>query len=320
VSESSNPEFLQTLYSIFYSLQIYPVSLVSPGSAAIQASYLTHAQESSDSNFQLICVEEGQGWHRINGCDLWVESGSLFLIRPDDAYDLSGLDGSKYWNIVFKVDLSSLTTLTHADGKLLQPNEQLLVSLLRIKEVEKRHFKISPSACPHWISRLHQLKFELTYAPVGFTTVAQLLLILLLINTAKLAKPQLNQCSKPYQQLLTSVFCFIQENYSNGISLCDVAKAVERSPTYLTDLMRRETGRTVLGWIIEYRLSEARRLLVTTSESIEKIANLLGYPDTGYFIRQFRKHTGVPPQTWRQEKLNMHMHVSTVGTLDKVGA
>ncbi len=206
---------------------------------------------------------------------------------------------------VLKIDtyLSTTATWTQADVDPNQTEARLLISLLRLQSIESRCFQVSPEAHANWLARLQQLKFELSHAPIGFTTVAQLLLFLLLQDATKLAKPQLNQCSIQSHQLLASVFCFIQENYQKGISLCDVAKTVGRSPTYLTDLMRRETGQTVLSWIIEYRLSEARRLLLSTNESVEQIAKLIGYPDTGYFIRQFRKHSGVPPKTWKQNQL-----------------
>ena len=307
MNEYADLQLFPTLYSVISSLRICPVSLLSPEGINIKASYLTDEQSRSHTHFRLIWVEEGEGWHQINNRELWAVSGSLFLITPDDTHDSSGLDGTKYWNIVFEADLSTTTNWIQAEVSPLKSEERLLISLLRTKEIEERHFQVTPNARPNWIARLQQLKFELSYAPPGFTSLAQLLLILLLWDAVKLAKPQLNQCSTQSHQLLASVFCFIQENYQNGISLCDVAKVVGRSPTYLTDLMRRETGQTVLNWIIEYRLSEARRLLLSTNESVEQIAKLLGYPDTGYFIRQFRKHVGVPPKTWKQSQLSTHI-------------
>ncbi|MBD2435914.1 helix-turn-helix domain-containing protein [Nostoc sp. FACHB-110] len=102
------------------------------------------------------------------------------------------------------------------------------------------------------------------------------------------------------QPLLSRVFRFIEMNYHNSISLREVAEAVSRSPAYLTDLVRRETGKTVLCWIVERRMVEARRLLIETDQSVEQIAEAVGYLDRRHFGRQFLRLHNTTPQTWRR--------------------
>jgi AraC-like DNA-binding protein len=102
------------------------------------------------------------------------------------------------------------------------------------------------------------------------------------------------------QPLLSRVFRFIETNYQRSISLREVAKAVGRSPAYLTDLVKRETGKTVLNWIIERRMAEARRLLLETQQSVEQISEAVGYFDRRHFSRQFLKFHNATPQTWRR--------------------
>jgi AraC-like DNA-binding protein len=106
------------------------------------------------------------------------------------------------------------------------------------------------------------------------------------------------------QPLLSRVFRFIETNYQHSISLREVAEAVGRSPAYLTDLVRRETGKTVLNWIIERRMAEARRLLLETEHSVEKIAEAVGYFDRRHFSRQFLRLHKTTPQTWRRTYQN----------------
>jgi AraC-like DNA-binding protein len=102
------------------------------------------------------------------------------------------------------------------------------------------------------------------------------------------------------QPLLNHVFRFIETNYHNSISLREVAEAVSRSPAYLTDLVRRETGKTVLCWIVERRMVEARRLLLETDQSVEQISEAVGYLDRRHFGRQFLRFHNTTPQTWRK--------------------
>ena len=99
---------------------------------------------------------------------------------------------------------------------------------------------------------------------------------------------------------ITAVFKFIEENYHRPLQLKEVAATLGYSPAYLTDLVRRKTGRTVKQWIVERRMDCARKLLLGTEKSITQIAEHTGYLDTGYFIRQFKQLHGTSPHQWRK--------------------
>ena len=100
---------------------------------------------------------------------------------------------------------------------------------------------------------------------------------------------------------LKEVFDYIEANYDQGITLCDVAEAVGYSSAYLTNRVAKITGETVNGWIVRRRMSAARCLLQETDQTIEQISSALGYQNACHFSRQFRQHNGIPPQSWRKE-------------------
>ncbi|MBR8836642.1 MAG: response regulator [Stigonema ocellatum SAG 48.90 = DSM 106950] len=105
----------------------------------------------------------------------------------------------------------------------------------------------------------------------------------------------------PSDPHLSKVFQFIEENYHQPISLCDVAVAVGYSSAYLTDLVRRHTGKTVNHWIVERRMAAARTLLLLEANlCANQIAEAVGYQHEGHFFRQFRQHHGTTPQAWRK--------------------
>jgi len=108
----------------------------------------------------------------------------------------------------------------------------------------------------------------------------------------------------PSSPKLSEVFHFIDANYHQPITLKDVAKAVRYSPAYLTDLVGRQTGKTVNRWIVERRMAEACSLLLKTNQSVDAIAEAVGYQNAGHFFRQFRQYHGTTPQSWRKAQLN----------------
>lgn len=107
--------------------------------------------------------------------------------------------------------------------------------------------------------------------------------------------------NKPTDPRLNQVFQFIEANYDRPITLDDVAQAVGYSPAYLTDLMRRQTGQPIYQWIVQRRMTVACSLLRETNQSVEQIAQSVGYRYTGCFFRQFRQSFGTTPKVWRKE-------------------
>ncbi len=109
----------------------------------------------------------------------------------------------------------------------------------------------------------------------------------------------------PTSSRLSKVFQYIEENYHQQINLSDVAQAVGYSHAYLTNLVKRQTKRSVHDWIVDRRMIEARSLLLNTDETVNRIAAKVGYLDAGYFIRLFRQIHQLPPKEWRNTSLKL---------------
>ncbi|MEA5621817.1 AraC family transcriptional regulator [Nostoc sp. UHCC 0251] len=101
---------------------------------------------------------------------------------------------------------------------------------------------------------------------------------------------------------LCKVFEFIELNYHQSIRLKEVAQAVGYSSAYLTDLVRRLTGKTVNNWIIERRIVEASSLLLETNNSVDEIALKVGYQNINHFYCQFRDYYKNTPRAWRESQ------------------
>jgi YesN/AraC family two-component response regulator len=105
----------------------------------------------------------------------------------------------------------------------------------------------------------------------------------------------------PASTQMAAVFHFIEENYWQPITLCDIAQSVGYSPAYLTNLVRQQTGKSVHRWLVERRMAQAICLLLKTEQTIGQIAESIGYQDVCHFSRYFRQFYGASPQAWRNE-------------------
>jgi AraC-like DNA-binding protein len=119
-------------------------------------------------------------------------------------------------------------------------------------------------------------------------------------TTTESKKSNIQESIFPSIPRLGEVFEFIELNYHQNIRLKEVAQAVGYSSAYLTDLVRRLTGKTVNNWIIERRIAEASTLLLETNYSVEQIALDVGYQNINHFYCQFRNYYQNTPGAWRE--------------------
>ncbi len=147
--------------------------------------------------------------------------------------------------------------------------------------------------------RFVRLDAELRERRDGYLAAATAHLTLLLVDVARLADGVVADLHLNREPLLGEVFAVIERHYAGPLSLRDVAAAVGLSPGHLTTRVRGRTGRTVLEWITERRMLEARRLLATTDAPVAAVGRAVGVPDPGYFARVFRREHGVSPAAWR---------------------
>ncbi|HEY9445765.1 MAG TPA: helix-turn-helix transcriptional regulator [Burkholderiales bacterium] len=99
---------------------------------------------------------------------------------------------------------------------------------------------------------------------------------------------------------LVRVTRYISEHLTDDIALADVAAAAELSRSYVTQLLKRETGKTFVDFITALRLQKAQELLATTDMRVGEIALAVGYDDDAYFARRFRQFLRVSPGEYRR--------------------
>lgn len=94
---------------------------------------------------------------------------------------------------------------------------------------------------------------------------------------------------------------YINSNYTKDILLNDLAERFEFSPNYLSTAFKKETGKNFVGYITELRIKEACRLLAETDVRVVDVSYKVGYDDSQYFFRVFKKQTGKTPLQYRNE-------------------
>jgi two-component system response regulator YesN len=95
---------------------------------------------------------------------------------------------------------------------------------------------------------------------------------------------------------------FIARTYSDpGLSIKDISVYAHLSTSYMCTMFKNETGRTLNQYITEFRMARAKDLLDDPRNKIVEVAGQVGYNDSNYFSKTFRKAFGMSPSEYREQ-------------------
>ncbi|MCF7954149.1 MAG: helix-turn-helix domain-containing protein [Spirochaetales bacterium] len=103
-----------------------------------------------------------------------------------------------------------------------------------------------------------------------------------------------------HTQKIIMAIRYVQNHYSEKISLNSTAESLQLSPSYFSRLFKQEMGIVFSEYVNDVRIEEARKQLISTNRSLGEIGFMCGFDDQSYFTRVFRKKTGLPPSRYRE--------------------
>lgn len=98
---------------------------------------------------------------------------------------------------------------------------------------------------------------------------------------------------------ITEMCRYLEEHYSEKLSLEDVTQKVGFSKYYGGRLFKQYMGTTIIDYLIQIRMNKAKELLAQGEYSIKQISYMIGYQDPNYFTWSFKKAMGMSPVKYR---------------------
>lgn len=93
---------------------------------------------------------------------------------------------------------------------------------------------------------------------------------------------------------------YIREHFNEEIVINDLAARLDMSPSYFSSMFKKEVGQSTMQYITALRIERAKTWLTNSALSVAVIAKNVGYEDSQYFFRVFKKTTGMTPLQYRQ--------------------
>lgn len=251
-----------------------------------QDQYLSHSHDF----LELCYISEGHGFININGDEYEISPGSIAIyntgIRHDEHfekktdYNMYSIDIDDFYltglspNCLIYDDIVPVFSFGH--------NSEHIDSIIKIL------WEISNSSSPQSICLCHNLCMTI----LSTLKASQ--------HNKKVLNIQSNICRK--------VQTYINENYSQKISVEQLAQHVSTSPFHLSRVYKATTGYTINEYLTRVRIGHAQELLIHTKLPITEIAYAIGYGNHSYFTQLFYKKFHLTPLQFRKMHNNSLNH------------
>lgn len=143
---------------------------------------------------------------------------------------------------------------------------------------------------------------------------AKILLIQLLFKVHQLDKTtlvELNEAKDGKYAYAEKIASYLQKQFKENIAIEDISKELNLSSSYISHTFKESTGYTVMQYLMEYRLIQAKYLIEITGETktIKEISMECGFESDAHFNRFFKKKIGVTPNEYRKKKMYKYMRM-----------
>lgn len=102
------------------------------------------------------------------------------------------------------------------------------------------------------------------------------------------------------KSFVTRAIEYVKEHYGDqDLSIETICRYLNVSAAYFSTVFKKETGKTFINYLTDYRMQEALNLLLTENEKTYIIAQKVGYVDPNYFSYVFKKQFGMSPSKYK---------------------
>lgn len=109
-----------------------------------------------------------------------------------------------------------------------------------------------------------------------------------------------NMANKLQSDTVQIAINYICNNLESNMSINDIAEVAHLNSQYFMRLFKKETGKSVLEFITECRINQAKRILEESNMPIAEVALSVGYDNFSYFSKLFKKYEGITPSEYRK--------------------
>jgi AraC family L-rhamnose operon transcriptional activator RhaR/AraC family L-rhamnose operon regulatory protein RhaS len=259
-----------------------------------QEPFGLHCHEFSE----IVIITGGTGVH-ITGEDSYeLKTGDTFVIGGDRPHDYLNMDQLSLINILF--DPTELP-MSLGDLQSLSGYHALftLEPAWRRRHRFTSRLQLTPAELAETLRLVNRLDNELTARRSGFRVMAISAMLELVTFLSRSYSETRNPTSRTLVRIGETI-SHMRRNMARSITLKELVTMSGMSRRNFLRIFEAAMGTPPISYLIRLRIDEASRLLRNTDRSVTDIAFAVGFSDSNYFSRQFRKTYGHSPREYRK--------------------
>ncbi|WP_166921545.1 AraC family transcriptional regulator [Flavobacterium poyangense] len=237
--------------------------------------------------YHILVLQKGAGFHEIDFRSYEIKDHTVFFVRPGQAHRLELNAASSGYMIQLSPNFYS------SDDKTIHTSLPK-VSRQNHYEPEKNTFQKILSILAYVFQEYddkHENYIEIIKANLG---------IFFLELLREQNKNQKNNSNLYAQERLEEFMALLDTHILKHKQIASYAKMLHLTSYQLNAITRTLLSKKASELINEAIILECKRYLLATPNQVNQIAAYMGYEDVSYFIRFFKKHTGLSPETFRK--------------------
>ncbi|MBP3886166.1 MAG: helix-turn-helix transcriptional regulator [Cellulosilyticum sp.] len=235
---------------------------------------------------EISIILSGNAQYLINNRTYTLKAGELVILSPGTSHSVVIPKQNSYHDLHLGIN----HLVGHMDDVSTHFSDGFFI--LDLGDLRKNIFDI----CKSLIDESNKRQSD--YMMMLETLTLQLLIHLArLIDYSKVHETQsISNMVYPDKQVIVEwIKDYIQQNYMKEISLEMFSKDMYLSQVYISKIFKEVTGHSPIHFLIQTRLSIAKKLLETESLPIKEVSSLVGYEDAYHFSKLFKKYYGYSP-------------------------
>ena len=259
--------------------------------AAVSGGLTSHIH---DMSYEVCYIAQGEVHWWVNDTDYTIKRGDYFVTKPGEQH--GGVNG-----VMERCELYWLQFRVPPEGNPLPglSSHETQALLMDLSSLKHRAF---PALTPlHAV--FHRMLSEHREPGVHAALLTRTALYEILINlirSHRLFEERQTDIPSKYSNEIAHALAWIEDHLSRKITVHDIADMVNMSVGYLQKRFLEEVGITPGEYCTRRRIEEARRLLLSSEQSVSDLAFRLGFASSQYFATVFRKYTGTTPREYRR--------------------
>lgn len=269
------------------------ISVLSREESFFQSPFHSHPE------LELVYIKESHGKRIVGNSVAPFESGDMVFLGADIPH--VWLNDEMYYQGINNLKAKAIVVYFNKD--LFGPAFYEMKEAQKINALFTRgirglsiHGKTSKQIAKKLEKLVHKKNFEIIIGLFEILSILSESPDLLFVNNE--AYSPINDSNK--NDRLSDVFIYVQENYKQDITLVEIAKIANLTPTSFCRMFKLKAKKSFVEYLNEIRVANACKILIETDMGMSEIAYEFGFKTASNFNRIFKKSTGTTPKEYKK--------------------